>query len=76
MLSISCETSLLPIFQQAGKKSLSRTLGWMDEYLKDSIDKVTPWEHGPSCIHIPNALGTIVAPLIKCNKGIINWSFC
>ena len=42
MLSISCEISLLPIFKQAGKKSLSRTLGWMDEYLKDSIDKVTP----------------------------------
>ena len=45
MLSISCETSLLPIFQQAGKKSLSRTLGWMDEYLKDSIDKVRELEN-------------------------------
>jgi len=25
---------------QAGKKSLSRTLGWMDQYLEDAINKV------------------------------------
>lgn len=28
------------ITQKAGKKSLSRTLGWMDQYLEDAIDKV------------------------------------
>ena len=26
--------------QKAGKKSLSRTLGWMDQYLEHAVDKV------------------------------------
>ena len=26
---------------QAGKKSLGRTLDWMDQYLEDAINKVT-----------------------------------
>ncbi|XP_022799108.1 prominin-2-like isoform X2 [Stylophora pistillata] len=34
------ESDGLELANEAGKKSLSRTLGWMDEYLKDTIDKL------------------------------------
>lgn len=38
--SVQCNEVIFFILQQAGKKSLSRTLGWMDQYLEDTINKV------------------------------------
>lgn len=44
--------SLLFSLSQAGKRSLGRALGWMDQYLEDAIDKVNKaicliWQHFP-----------------------------
>lgn len=45
-------SSLLFSLSQAGKRSLGRALGWMDQYLEDAIDKVNKaisliWQHFP-----------------------------
>jgi len=37
---IFAKRAITLISLKAGKKSLSRTLGWMDQYLEDAIDKV------------------------------------
>lgn len=37
--TVICPHCFFPL-SQAGKRSLGRALGWMDQYLEDAIDKV------------------------------------
>lgn len=60
----------LELANEAGKKSLSRTLGWMDEYLKDSIDKLR--NDVGDCHPIRNVYDVLVSDACDNAVGLVN----
>ncbi|XP_015768474.1 PREDICTED: prominin-1-A-like isoform X2 [Acropora digitifera] len=60
----------LVLANEAGKKSLARTLGWMDQYLEDTINKLQ--NDVGDCHPIRNVYDVIVSDFCDNAVGLVN----
>lgn len=69
-LKIILEGDGLVLANEAGKKSLSRTLGWMDQYLEDAIDKLR--NDVGDCHPIRNVYDVLISDVCRNAVSLVN----
>ncbi|KAJ7370399.1 hypothetical protein OS493_032576 [Desmophyllum pertusum] len=69
-LKLILDSDGLVLANEAGKKSLSRTLGWMDQYLEDTINKLR--NHVGDCHPIRNVYDVLVSDVCDNAVSLVN----
>ncbi|XP_020624505.1 uncharacterized protein LOC110061975 [Orbicella faveolata] len=69
-LKIILEGDGLVLANEAGKKSLSRTLGWMDQYLEDAINKLR--NDVGDCHPIRNVYDVLISDVCGIAVSLVN----